>query len=193
MSILSKGLKSVKKMVTHPREWASNAAKSAAPVASFINPALGVGLAAFGGATQKGGNVLKNIGREAGPAALSAVAGGGLRSLAPGNIGQGVSQLRNLPSQVGGQVARQGFGDTLRSVGGWALDNPDVLLSGAGMIQGAMQQGKADKLNRQALDLAKQPWQETQGLRSVMLDRAMNPRRPDLSSIYAGSPNPFSR
>lgn len=74
-----------------------------------------------------------------------------------------------------------------------AIPGGDLILSGLGMIQGARQQGKADRLNKQALNLSNQRYAETAPLRSVGMERMLNTQRPDLSGIYAGSSNPFAR
>lgn len=118
--------------------------------------------------------------------ALLGGGGAGLRPLSAGAPGGGATGV--APSAASG-----GLMGGLKSLGSGALDNLDLILSGAGMVQGAMQQGKADKRNQQALDLATQPWNETAGLRSMSLQRLMNPQKVDLSHLYANSPNPFSR
>lgn len=88
-------------------------------------------------------------------------------------------------------------GGLLKSVGKKIVSNVipggDLILSGIGMVQGARQQGKADKLNKEALNIARQRDAELAPLRQAGLSRLTNTQRPDLSSIYAGSSNPFAR
>lgn len=131
---------------------------------------------------------LKGAAAVAGGALLGG-GGAGLRPLSAGAPGGAGGATGVAQSAAGGGGLMGG----LRTLGGSALDNMDLILSGAGMIQGAAQQGKADKYNQQALELAKQPWNETAGLRSMSLQRLMNPQKVDLSHLYANSSNPFSR
>lgn len=92
------------------------------------------------------------------------------------------------------------MGLSLKSIGGFlgkaaakVVPFGDLALAGIGMIQGSRQQGKADKLNQQALNMAKQRYAEGAPLRAAGLSRLTNTQRPDLSGIYAGSSNPFAR
>lgn len=151
-----------------------------APIAASFIPGVGplaaAGIGAAAGAIGKGKPKLSNI--------LGGAAAGAGGALAKGAMGAGA---------VGGAAKSGGLGGALRSVGGFLKNNPELVMSGMGAIQGARQQGKADKLNQQALDLANRHYAETAPLRAGAMDRLTNTQRPDLSGIYAGSSNPFAR
>lgn len=136
-----------------------------------VGPLAAAGIGAATGAIGRGKPKLSNI---VGGAAMGA---GG--SLAKGSLGGA--------DKAGGMMGK------LQSVGGFLGKNSDLLLSGAGMIQGARQQGQADKMDKRALDLAERQYAETEGLRSAGRERMLNTQRPDMSGIYAGSSNPFAR
>jgi len=149
---------------------------------------------------------LKSVSKVALPVignALLPGAGGVIGGALAGAVGNGKPSLKSvgtgallggLTSGVAGGAAKAGgAGNLLKSVGGWAKDNPELLLGGISAIQGAQQQSKANKLQQQALDLAAQPWQETSALRAQALKSLMEPQQTDLSNIYSGSSNPFMR
>lgn len=92
----------------------------------------------------------------------------------------------------GGAPGGGGVGGTIRSIGGFLKDNPDLILAGASAVQGSRQQGKADKMNQRALDMAEQRYRETAGLREMGMDRLLNTPRLDLSAMYQ-TENPFGR
>lgn len=115
---------------------------------------------------------------------LTGVGGGGASaSVAPG----GAASTGGTMAAAGGKM------DKLRAVGGFLGRNSDAILSGVNMVQGARSQGKADKLNAEALALAKARDAELAQLRQAGVSRLMNTQRPDLSHIYAGSSNAFYR
>lgn len=61
------------------------------------------------------------------------------------------------------------------------------------LLQGASQQGKADKLNKQQLQFANQRLAELAPLRQAGIQGMLNPQRPDLSAQYGGTQNPFAQ
>lgn len=109
-----------------------------------------------------------------------------------GGASQSVAAAPGAPAaaQAGGNMGGQGI---LRSAGEWAMKNPELIMGAVNAYQSSKQAGQANKLDERALALAEQPWNETAGLRRQSLDRLMNPQRQDLSGIYEGSSNPFSR
>lgn len=184
MSWLSKGLKKIGKA------WEK--------VDDYVLPAAGFLVGGPAGAAV-GSAAARGIGD--GKFDAGATLGAGVKGYAMGQMAGGIPGIGSLGGG-GGAAASQaagaaggagGIGGTLKSIGSWAANNPDLILSGVGMVQGAQQQGKANKMNERALALAEQPWKETAGLRSIALDRLQNPERVDLSQIYANNSNPFSR
>jgi len=154
--------------------------KSAATGYAGGQLASGLGLQGgkgFGALLDSGKGLVPGMGGGAGAPSVA--------SAAPSVAGAGGSGI--------GSVGGGGIGGILKSVGGWAKDNPELLLGGISAIQGAQQQSKANKLQQQALDLAAQPWHETSALRAQALKSLMEPRQTDLSNIYSGSSNPFMR
>lgn len=145
-------------------------AKIAAPVVGAINPIAGIALGAASGLGE-GKNSLKSMGMGAAGGAIGGIGGAALK-------GAG------------------GAGNVLRSVGNFAKGNPELLLGGAQMIQGARQQSAANKLQQQALDQAQQPWKETSPLRSIGMSLLANQQQslPQFSlGEEAPSSNPFAR
>jgi hypothetical protein len=122
------------------------------------------------------------------------------RGLVPGmggGAGGGAASVASGATSAASGAASPSIGSSLmgglKSVGGFAKDNPDLILGAAQAYQGAREQGKADDLSKRALELAEQPWNETAGLRRQSLRSLMNPTRTDLSGIYGGQSNPFAR
>ncbi len=218
MSWLSKGLKSAGKGL---KKVGKNVGKAWEAVDDYVLPAAGFALggpagAALGSAAARGiGDGKFNAGATLG-AGLKGYAGGQLAQGMGLVGGKGVGGLLKsgqglLPggggaSAVNGGVAAQAAGGgAMKSVGGsgfggmargamdWASKNPELLLGGISAIQGSRQQAKADELQKRALGLAEQPWNETAGLRAQALQGLMNPQEPDLSGLFAGSSNPFAR
>jgi hypothetical protein len=128
--------------------------------------------------------------------------GGYLGGALAGAVGSGKPSLGNIATGAvtGGLVGGAGNAlkaGGLKSVGSGALDfaknNPELILGGLSAIQGSKQQAKANELQKQALALAQQPWNETAGLRAQSLESLLHPQKVDLSSVYTNTSNPFAR
>ena len=85
------------------------------------------------------------------------------------------------------------LGGGIKSVGKWAMRNPDAILGAAGMVQGGLQQRDANRLNEQALGYARDDWDSRAPLREAGLQGLMQNQAPDLSHLSAGSSNPFTQ
>ena len=92
-----------------------------------------------------------------------------------------------------------GFGSILKKVAGaipglnTVMDIGDLVLGGASLLSGNKKQKKADSLASQQLAMANQNWQAREPLRKMALSGLQNTQRPDLSSLFAGTQNPFAR
>jgi hypothetical protein len=172
-----------------------NLVSKAAPLVSLVNPLLGAGLkvggelaggrnigeAALSGAKTYGvgklagaipgvgklGDVARSI-----PGASSVLGGGGGATL-PGPL-----TTDDMGRVIGGAASGGGgFGDLitggLKSVGKFALDNPDLIAGGLAGYHGFKAGQQEDDLRQQAI-------------------RAMT-ERPDLSHIFADAGNPYNR
>jgi len=137
-----------------------------------------VGDKGFGALLNSGKGLVSGGG--GGMASSASMASGGASGAAQAASGGGGGFV------AGGRVGGGGVGDFLRN-------NPELILGAVSAFQGANQQSKADALNKRSLALAEQPWNETAALRQQSLKSLMNQQRPDLSHLYAGSSNPFSR
>ena len=138
------------------------------------------------------GGLLKSVVQGVGRTGAATLGGLGLG----GAFSGGGAAAAAAPGAGGGGAAAGGGGGLmggLKSVGGWAMDNPELIMGAAQAYQGSKDQRKADDLQRRALELAEQPWNETEGLRRQSLKSLMNPTRTDLSGIYGGQSNPFAR
>lgn len=162
-----------------------NLAAKAAPFVSFVNPVLGAALAA-GGSLAGGKNIGESLVAGAksygGSKLLGAIPGAGkLASKIPG-----VDKIPGLPAPISfdaaGAVvpqASRSLGssvmDGLKSVGSFALDNPDLIAGGIAGVSGFKAGQQSDDLRNQAI--------------AAMSDR------PDLSSVFAGggAGNPYSK
>ena len=111
-----------------------------------------------------------------------------VRSMTPGVSGT----IANAASAGADRGVWGTIGQGLKKVGGFALDNPDLILGGAAMLQGNQQQQRANQYQQQALDFALNRDKELAPLRQRGLDRLMNAQRPDLSADFQ-SANPFAR
>lgn len=121
-----------------------------------------------------------------------AAAGGGVPRI-------GAMDVRSLTPSVSGGIANAasasanpGVWDGLKKVGGFALDNADLILGGAAMLQGNQQQNKANQYQQQALDFAMNRDKELDPLRQMGRQRLLTAQRPDLSADFQ-SANPFAR
>ncbi len=149
---------------------------------------------------------VKNVGLPILGNALLPGVGGALGGALAGSIGNGKPKLGSIAKgAVGGAlsggvgagalktVGAGGVKGLLGQAGGFLKDNPDLILGGLSAIQGAKAQGKADKLGAQALAHETGRYNELAPLRTMGREGMMSKARPDLSGIYGGSSNPFSR
>src|SRR5574343_107600 len=60
-----------------------------------------------------------------------------------------------------------------------------------GLLEGNEKQKKADKLNKQALQIATAKWNATAPLRDIALQRLQTTQRPDLTRVFRNPQNPF--
>lgn len=214
MSWLSKGLKSAGKGL---KKVGKAVGKGWEAIDDYALPAAGFMLAGPAGAGL-GAAAARGIGD--GKFDAGATLGAGLKGYAGGQLasglglqgGEGLSGLmrsgQGLVSSggVNGAVAAQGatggalksagasgFRGALGNAGNFIKDNPELILGAASAFQGSREQARANEMQKRALQLAEQPWNETAALRQQSLEGMMNPQAPDLSSLYAGSSNPFAR
>lgn len=83
--------------------------------------------------------------------------------------------------------------DGAKRVGTAIKDNPDVSLAAASGVMGARDNARGDALDRQALDAATGAYNESAPLRAMGMAGMMSNERPDLSSVYHASGNPFEQ
>lgn len=105
---------------------------------------------------------------------LAGAAGGGLGGLALGNVGG-----------LGAKLAKLGLSPSKLA---------ELGLAGAGLAQGASQQGKANQINQQLLQQIQGETKARQPLQQAAIAKllAPPPGAPDLSSIFQSS-SPFAR
>lgn len=137
-----------------------------------------------------------------------ALIGGGVNALTKGGslgtklkagatgaaLGVGSGQLGKIGGMGGG------VGGALGKIGSAIGKNPgkaaQIGLAGLSTIQGAQQQGKAGKLNAQIQAQAMQEQADRNAMRQQLMAKIGSqgmPQAPNLSSLYAGSSNPFAR
>lgn len=92
---------------------------------------------------------------------------------------------------LGGAAAGGGKLAMLGKLGGFAMDNADLLLGGLAGYQGYQADKKADKLRQQQMDLAMQRWNETAPLRKLGQSQMLDQTREDLYPTYRNAANPF--
>ena len=114
-----------------------------------------------------------------------ALTGGAAGALGAGALGGAAS------GAAGAAGAAGGAGGFLGGLGGLS-GVVDLGLGGLSAYQGYKAQQKADKLQGQALDLAKARDAELAPMRQAAIQKLMSAQRPDLSSDFV-SANPFAR
>ena len=149
-------------------------AKIAAP---FLPPGFREA-AAFGGSVLDGGNIRDHAMNTAG-ATLGGMLGGRGVGKGIGGAIKGGGGIRGVGSALIGRGGGGGVGSSLmgglRSVGKFALSNPDAILGGLSAVQGYQKGRQADRMMDRALN-----------------DPGLNPERPDLTSTFSGYSNPYS-
>jgi hypothetical protein len=141
-------------------------------------------------------NPIRGIGRIARgdfKAGLGDIAGGAARLGAMALPVAGIAGL-SIPGigALGGGLGKIG------KIGGAALnflkDNPELALGGLGMYQASKAQGQGDEYMQSAIDRMRARDEQTAPLRDMVISGLQqgDPEREDLSSLFAGSQNPFS-
>lgn len=96
--------------------------------------------------------------------------------------GVGIGGLTGLASKIPGA-------GKLASVGKFALDNKDLIVSGLGAAQGL----KDDKRSRALMNEAIEMQRQRQMMAGQAADRIGGLQRPDLSSLYDDPANPYRK
>lgn len=159
-----------------------------------------------GAAGLKGGQGLKVLGGSAKGALSNPIATGG--NIVKSKLGMGgpnAAQVASDPTAGGmigswrpptaGAAAASGAGgyrDTLKKIGGFAMDNLPVIAGGLAGVEGYKADKRAGKLRDKQLAMAEQNWNERAGLRTLGRDMMMNQQLEDLSGIYRNPSNPFA-
>jgi hypothetical protein len=175
---ISKGLKKVGGAVTKVASFvpgpiglagsAANAAINHKPIASSV-----------------GGDLMRNA--KGAAALLPIAASGGAAAGALGGAGGGLSL-----SSLGSLGSLGGAGGALKTVGQFALNNPDLILGGLSAAEGMDAARKEDRYRGKALAAAEQQYADAAPLRKAGLAGLLNETRPNLSSVFASS-NPMAR
>lgn len=157
-------------------------AKKVAPLANFIPTVGPIAAGAIGAAGGALGTLNDEGGFNLGRAARDAAIGGG--------TGYGAGALKGAlgGSKIGGSF---NLGDILKSAGGWAMKNPELLLGGASMGLGALQQAKAGKMQNQAMDFAKQDYASRAPARQAALGY-LNQPIPGVANLSALTDDPYN-
>lgn len=177
------------------------------PKATLIAGAKGYGAGALGSAAGlTGGQGLKALGSSALKAAgnpagalksVTGMGGGGGAGGAVPNLSIGADFTPKVTSILDkAPAASGGWMGGLKKVGDVAgglqrLAQP--VLGGLAMREGYQNDKRAQKLNDEQLQLARQSYGERAPLRTLGRDLMLDQTPPDLSHIYANSSNPFSR
>jgi hypothetical protein len=90
---------------------------------------------------------------------------------------------------VSNGVSHLGGGSAGGTLGNLALGG----LAGYQALNAANASKRAGQLSDKAINLAESRWNDAAPLRTAGQARLLNPNRPDLSSVFAGSSNPFAR
>ena len=158
-------------------------AKFASPILALsgVGAPLAAGLGAAGGAL---GTLNDKEGFSLGRAARDAAIGGGTAYAAGSLPGTGAK---------GSKLGSFSLGDILKSAGGWAMKNPEALLGGASMGLGALQQGKAGKMQQKATDFAMQDYASRAPARQASMDFIQGgvPQVANLSALTDDPYNPY--
>lgn len=98
----------------------------------------------------------------------------------PGAQGVAMGALKGIGGKLAAGAGKVGLGKlatggALKSVGSWALRNPDAILGGLSAVQGYQKGRQADRMVDRALN-----------------DPGLNPERPDYSDTFSGYSNPYS-
>lgn len=163
-----------------------------APGLAIAGGALGLGLlapaagAAGGGAAAAGGG-----GIAAAPStAFLGAANAGAASAASGGLG-GLLGAGGAAGAAGGGLGIAGAAKALGGLKGALSDYAPLVLGGVQALTGAAQQGKANDLQREALNYARNDYNSRAGFRDAASARLLGPQaqREDLSALYAPAQN----
>lgn len=80
-------------------------------------------------------------------------------------------------------------GGGLKSVGQWALKNPDAILALASLYQGYQENKRANQLTDEGIDSAR----ARQATGKAAAEQLRGIQRPDLSDVYTDEGNPYAR
>lgn len=112
-------------------------------------------------------------------------------------VGAGAGALKGGLAKVGAPAG--GAGGLLGKIGSAIGKDPmkaaQIGLAGLGTLQGAQQQAKAGKINTQIQEQAMAEQAQRNALKQQLMARIGQPppQAPNLSSLYAGSSNPFAK
>lgn len=182
------------RFIKNPKKGLENAFRSVgkvnkdiAPYVGMIpgvGPALGAATGAWG-SLLSGGNMKSHLksgvaGGLSGLANTQLLGGRGIKGIGSlaGNLG-GKGGLGSLGSLGGGSGASAagggGFLGGLKSVGKFALGNPDLILGGLSAVEGYKKGRNADRMLDRALN-----------------DPSLRPARPDYSDVFSGYSNAYT-
>lgn len=116
-----------------------------------------------------------------------------LPALAAGGLGAAKAGIKGAILGGDGKLGMDDLGRGLKSVGGWAKNNPDLILGGLSAYEGINAQNDANKYRDRALGLMEQEAAARGQFRDMGMQRLGNVQRPDLGGIFAGSGNPYTQ
>lgn len=125
--------------------------------------------------------------------AAAGIAGGALLGVGPAAAGAGAGASGAGAAGTAATVA--GAAQKAGGVLGAIKEYGPLVLGGLGAVNAANQQGRADDLQRQALQYAQQDYQNRAPLREMALAKLTGPQaqRPDLAPIFSQSSNPYTQ
>lgn len=186
---------------------AGMAALAASGVGLPLAAAIGAGTGAVGGALRPGGGLKGAITQGAQGAALGAGAslgGSAIKAVGSRLLGGTAGSGGTPGAAAGGGVAGDDYvyPDAGGGGGGW-LDTVKGLVGGAGKllpvalgagaaIEGVNAQKKANELQQEGLNMARDDYKSRGQFRDAATPRLLNPSRPDLSA-FADPGNPYRR
>lgn len=202
MSWFSKQLKSTKKMFTHPKAWAGNAAQTAgqiAPYALAAAPFAGGALSAVKRLLPGGGNIRVPQELDMGKIFSGLPGMPSPTTTFPGSRG-GFDWANAAQTLTGGKKQGGGgfdFGSLLSGAGSFLKNNAVDIgiggLAGYQALNAANASKRAGGLQDKAISGVEKRWGDNEALRTEGRRRLLNPTRPDLSSVYNDPTNPFAK
>lgn len=190
MSMLSKLGGSVKKLVTHPKDWASSIAHQATDPKTILGIA---GTLALPGA----GALLSKIPLVGGTLAAGAgAASGALNS----GVGKVLSPLLGVGGASNGAGATPGFNPAIPDSamglpsggGGNSSSLLNMLMQAGALGSGVYNTVQSNKYRGKAVNQATDAYSADAPLRDAAKKKLLSPFTPDLSDVYQNEQNPFS-